>query len=552
MKSFLSSVAEKITNKVGDISPWHVLWISVLFSELFTFLSSTLLSHLLWGEVSDEVLIIGFFDALIVDIIIVSIVLVFMSRISTLKQEIKAQQETEKHLRILAHYDSLTNLPNRTFFRTLLTRALAYAERYKISMAVLFIDLDHFKRINDTLGHVAGDQLLREVTARLLKAVRSFDYLARMDDGQVSDVISRLGGDEFVLLLHNLSNEQDAGKVALRILKDISAPYKIGDEEIFITASIGIAIYPTDGVDGDELIKNADIAMYHAKATMKNNHQYYSHAMNARTMESLTIENMLHKALERDEFLLYYQPKKSVAEGRINGMEALLRWKRPDTGMIPPAQFIPIAEENGLIYPIGEWALRTACMQNRAWQDAGYDPVTVSVNLSCHQFNQRNLVEMVSNALDDAGLDPRYLELEITESALMKNPDEAIGTLRELKGLGIKISIDDFGTGYSSLHYLSRLPLDSLKIDRSFVMNLETSPDDRVIIDAIISLGRNLKLNLVAEGVETEGQLAFLREHGCDDIQGYLLSKPRPAEEIPELLTGELPLYEKLKDGQRG
>jgi diguanylate cyclase (GGDEF)-like protein len=537
MKNFLLSAANRIVNGLKDISPWHVLWISIVLSEFFTFFFSTILSHLLWGYVPREVLIVGLGDALLVDIFIVTIILLFMSHISTLKQELKGRHETEKHLRILAHYDSLTNLPNRTFFRTLLKKALSYAERYKISMAVMFIDLDHFKRINDTLGHVAGDQLLREVTDRLLKTIRSFDYVTRLDENQVSDVVSRLGGDEFILLLHNISHEQDAAKVAQRILKDISVPFKISDAELFITASIGIALYPSDGTDGEELIKNADIAMYHAKAAMKNNYQYYSNSMNARALESLTLENMLHKALERHEFLLYYQPKKSMSEDKINGMEALLRWRCADTDMISPSQFIPLAEENGLIFPIGEWALRTACLQNKAWQEAGYDPVVMSVNLSCRQFDQKNLVELVTSALNDAGLDPQYLELEITESALMKNPEEAISTLRELKKLGIKISIDDFGTGYSSLNYLSRIPLDSLKIDRSFVMNLETSNHNATIVEAIISMGHKLKLKVIAEGVETEQQMTYLREHGCDDIQGFLLSKPLPVDEISRLLT---------------
>lgn len=520
-----------------DVSPWHVLWMSVVVSELFTFLCSTTLSLLLWGRVSGEVLIVGFVDALLVDVFIVTVIIILISHISALKQELKSQHEAEKNLRILAHYDSLTNLPNRAYFRTLLRRALSYAERYKVSMAVMFIDLDHFKRINDTLGHVAGDQLLKEVTDRLLKTVRSFDYIARVDENEVSDVVSRLGGDEFILLLHNISHEQDAGKVAVRILNEISAPFKIGSEEIFISASIGIALYPSDGTDCDELIKNADIAMYHAKAAMKNNYQYYSSSMNARALESLTLESMMHKALERQEFLLHYQPKKSIAEEKVIGLEALVRWKLEDIGMIPPSQFIPIAEENGLICKIGEWVLRTACFQNKAWQEEGCEPVVMSVNLSCRQFDQKNLVEMVTKALNDAGLDPQYLELEITESALMKNPEESIGILRELKELGIKVSIDDFGTGYSSLNYLSRLPLDSLKIDRSFVMNLETNPDDAVIVDAIISLGHNLKLNVVAEGVETKEQLAYLREHGCNDIQGYLVSKPLQAAEIPGVLT---------------
>jgi diguanylate cyclase (GGDEF)-like protein len=537
MIKFLLPVANRVVTRVKNVSPWYVLLLSVVFAELFTFLCSTVLSQLLWGHVPREVLVIGFADALVVDILIVSIIIIFISHISTLKQELKTKHEAEKNLRILAHYDSLTNLPNRTFFRTLLQKALAYAERYDIPMAVLFIDLDHFKRINDTLGHVAGDKLLQEVTGRLLKVVRSCDYLARMDENQVSDVVSRLGGDEFILLLHNLSHEQDAGRVALRILKDLSAPFKIGEEEIFISASIGIALYPSDGADSDELIKNADIAMYHAKAANKNNFQYYSSSMNERAFESLSLESLMHKALERQEFLLHYQPRKSLTAGKISGLEALLRWKRDDAGMISPSQFIPLAEENGLIIPIGEWALRTACFQNKAWQKEGCDPVVISVNLSCRQFDQKNLVEIVTRALDDAGLEPQYLELEITESALMRNPEEAISILRELKKIGVRISVDDFGTGYSSLNYLSRLPLDCLKIDRSFVMNLQTSFHDAVIVDSIISLGHNLKLKVVAEGVETEQQMDYLLEHGCDEVQGFLLSRPLPTDDVSRLLT---------------
>ncbi len=537
MGNFIESPVNRIVNRLKDVSPWHLLWISAVLSEFFTFVISTVQSRLLWGRVSKEVLIVGFSDALFVDVIIVAVIIIFVSHITSLKQELKSRREMEKHFRILAHYDSLTNLPNRALFRTLLKAALRYAERYGASMAVMFIDLDHFKRINDTLGHVAGDQLLQEVTDRLLKTVRNFDYIARSDENEVTDVVSRLGGDEFILLLHNLAHVQDAGKVALRILKDISAPFNMGGHEIFITASVGIALYPSDGVDGDELIKNADIAMYHAKAAGKNHYQYYSSSMNAKALEYLTLENQLHKALERQEFLLYYQPKKSLADGSINGMEALLRWTRDDGTVISPSQFITLAEENGLILPIGEWVLRTACRQNKAWQKAGYRPVAVSVNLSSRQFDQKNLIEVVTGALNDAGLDPQYLELEITESAIMKDPEEAISTLLKLKKLGISISVDDFGTGYSSLNYLRRLPLDSLKIDRSFVMNIETSTDDAAIVEAIIALARNLKLKVVAEGVETEKQSAHLRERGCNEIQGFLLSQPLPAEEVPRLLT---------------
>lgn len=537
MNNIFTSAVNRIVNRLKDTSPWHLLWISVVLSEVFTFVISTVQSRLFWGHVSREVLIIGFGDALFVDILIVAVIIIFVSHITSLKQELKSRNEAEKHYRILAHYDSLTNLPNRTLFRTLLKGALTYAERYKASMAVMFIDLDHFKRINDTLGHVAGDQLLQDVTDRILRSVRNFDYIMRTDENDVKDVVSRLGGDEFILLLHNIAHVQDAGKVAVRILKDISAPFNMGGHEIFITASIGIALYPSDGVDGDELIKNADIAMYHAKTEGKNNYQYYSSSMNARALEYLTLENLLHKALERHEFMLYYQPKKSIAEGRINGLEALLRWKREDAVVVSPSDFVPLAEENGLILPIGEWALRAACGQNKSWQDAGYDPVVVSVNLSSRQFDQKNLVEVVTRALNDAGLDPRYLELEITESAIMRDPEEAIRTLRELKKLGISISVDDFGTGYSSLNYLRRLPLDSLKIDRSFVKNIETSPDDAAIVETIIALARNLRLKAVAEGVETEQQMSYLRENGCDEIQGFLLGQPLPEEEVPGLLT---------------
>ncbi len=539
LTDLVMSVVNRIVNRLQVTSPWHLLWMSVVLSETFTLATSAVQSRLLWGRwrITRDVLLIGIGDALLVDILIVTVIIIFVSHISSLQQELKIRDETEKHFRLLAHYDSLTSLPNRTLFRKLLKGALAFAERYNGVMAVMFIDLDHFKRINDTLGHVVGDQLLKDVTDRLLKTIRNSDYLAQPDKIEVGDVVSRLGGDEFILLLHNLAHVQDAGKVALRILKDMSAPFKMGGHEIFITASVGIALYPADGTDGDELIKNADIAMYHAKSMGKNNYQYFTKSMNARALEFLTLENRLHKALENREFLLYYQPKWSITKGRMDGLEALLRWKPGDGEMIQPSHFIPLAEEIGLILPIGDWALRTACLQNKAWQKAGYDPVAVSVNLSNRQFDQKNLIEVVTAALNDAGLDPRHLELEITESAIMKDPEESIGTLRELKKLGIRISIDDFGTGYSSLNYLRRLPLDSLKIDRSFVMNIETNPDDAAIVEAIISLARNLKLKVIAEGVETEQQLSFLRGQGCDDYQGYLLSRPLPAEEIPGLLT---------------
>lgn len=531
------SAVNRIVNLLKGVSPWHLLWVSIVASELFTLAVSVAVSRVFWGRVPREVVVVGFVDALIVDVLIVTVIIILVARVSRLKQKLLSRGESERRFRTLAHYDSLTNLPNRALFRKLLKKALNYAERYRLVMAVLFIDLDHFKRINDTLGHVAGDRLLRDVTVRILKTVRSFDYVAHTEEDEVGDVVSRLGGDEFILLLHNLTHPEDAGKVAHRILNDMAAPFNAGGHEIFVTASIGISLYPADGSDGDELIKNADVAMYHAKASGKNNCQYYSSSMNATALESLALENRLHRALEQEEFLLHYQPKMSVAGSRVNGMEALIRWKAAGEEMILPSQFISLAEETGIILPIGEWALRAACAQNVAWQRAGLEPVVVSVNLSNRQFDQNNLIKTVTGALNESGLDPRYLELEITESAVMKDPDEATGILRELKKLGVRLSIDDFGTGYSSLNYLKRLPLDAIKIDRSFVSNLTASANDAAIVEAVINLAHNLKLRAVAEGVETVQQLEYLRRLGCDDVQGFLLGRPLPAEEAGAFLA---------------
>jgi EAL domain-containing protein (putative c-di-GMP-specific phosphodiesterase class I) len=311
----------------------------------------------------------------------------------------------------------------------------------------------------------------------------------------------------------------------------------VSSSEVYVTASIGISLYPNDGNDAENLLKNADAAMYHAKAKGRNNYQHYSQRMTSEAAEYLALETKMRKAQDNNELLLYYQPKQSLADGRIIGFEALLRWKPADSDLVPPANFIPLIEEMGLIIPIGEWVLRTACMQNKAWQEAGYGPFVVSVNLSSRQFDQKNFIEIVTQALRDANLEPQYLELEITESTIMRDPDEAITILYILKNMGIKISVDDFGTGYSSLNYLRRIPLDSLKIDRSFVMHIESSASDQAIIKAIIALGHSLELNIVAEGVETDQQLTFLREWGCDELQGYLLSRPFPVQQLPEFLA---------------
>jgi diguanylate cyclase (GGDEF)-like protein/PAS domain S-box-containing protein len=454
-----------------------------------------------------------------------------------IQRDITGRKNAEEQIRFLAYYDSLTGLPNRTFYKELLSRALILAQRYGRNMATLFVDLDAFKRINDTLGHDAGDKLLQEVAARLTRGVRKSDYVARSDKEEAQDAVSRLGGDEFIVLLNEMSRIEDAAIAANRILSDLSQPFMLGGQEVFITASIGISLYPTDGADVDALLKAADIAMYHAKNQGKNNFQFYARSMNAATLERLNLENELHRAIERNEFLLYYQPKLDAKSRKVVGIEALIRWKHPDKGMISPAEFIPLAEESGMIVRIGEWVLNAACRQNRAWRAAGLPSFSISVNLSNRQFGHEDLIETVTRALKDVEMDPSHLELEITESTIMQNPEKSIATLRQFKEMGIRISIDDFGTGYSSLNYLRRIPFDSLKIDRSFVMNINTSPDDAAIVRAIIAMAHSLKLRVIAEGVEKEEQFAFLRELGCDEVQGYFFSKPLPAEECVRFIT---------------
>ncbi len=454
-----------------------------------------------------------------------------------IQRDITDRKQAEKQIRLLAYYDNLTGLPNRTFYKELLTRALTHAKRFAKIIATLFIDLDSFKRINDTLGHDAGDELLRAVAARLLKCVRKTDYIARADDEEFLNTVSRVGGDEFIVMLNDVARDHDAALVARRILNDLRRPFLLSGHEVFVSASIGISLYPSDGENAETLFKNADIAMYNAKEQGKNNYQFFANSMNVKALERLTMENELHRALERKEFLLYYQPKLNVRSRKIIGFEALIRWKHPEKGLVSPAAFIPLAEETGLIVPIGAWVLRTACLQCKAWQAMGFVSLPVAVNISKRQFEQQDLVETVTLALREADLSPESLELEITESMIMQDPERAIAMLHELKAKGIRTSIDDFGTGYSSLDYLRRIPLDSLKVDRSFVMNVTTSPDDAAITSAIIAMARALKLKVVAEGVETEQQLAFLRERECDEAQGYLFSKPIPAEQCAELIS---------------
>ena len=449
----------------------------------------------------------------------------------------RTRMESEAKIHLLHYYDSLTGLPNRTFYKELMERLIEHARRRKETFALIYIGLDNFQRINDTLGHSIGDLLLKAVADRLTNSLRKSDHIARADEGETLNVVSRAGGDEFIVLAHDLNQVQDAATASRRLLKEISAPYDLNGREVFMTASIGIALYPDDGTDVDDLLKNAETAMRHTKNEGKNSYQFYSGSMNSFVLELLTLESDLHKALKRDELVLYYQPKVDAATRMVKGMEALIRWKHPDKGLIPPMQFIPLAETSGLIIPIGEFVIRTVCGQIKTWQEAGCKQTNIALNVSSRQFDQQNLIEIFKDALQDTMISPQYLVLEITESTIMRNPEKAIRTLTELKAMGIRIAIDDFGTGYSSLSYLKRLLPDFLKIDQSFVKNLASDPSDQAIVSATIAMAHGLNLKAVAEGVETEEQLSFLQEHGCDEIQGYLFSRPLPAEEIPGILA---------------
>ncbi len=445
------------------------------------------------------------------------------------------RNRTERRIYHMAFYDSLTDLPNRTLFHDRLRLALASAERQKNKTAVLFLDIDNFKRINDTFGHAMGDKLLKGVADRLASIMRKCDSVTR----DVPDLFARLGGDEFTVLLNVMNETEDAARVADRIINALSVPFKLDGHELFITSSIGIAVYPNDGDDIDELLKNADAAMYYAKAHGKNHFQYYRHSMNAAALERLTLENEFRRALEREELILHYQPQINVSTGAITGMEALIRWEHPERGLVMPSEFVPLAEESGLIIPMSDWVLKTACMQSRIWREEGYEIPAVSINLSSQQFQQKNLIQTISRILNDAEIRPQDIILEITESSIMQNTETAIASLQELTAMGMRLTIDDFGTGYSSLGYLKSFPIHAIKIDRSFVREINTDPDDAAIARAIISMAHSLKLKVVAEGVETLEQLKFLHEHRSDEVQGYLFSRPVPPEEITKILKME-------------
>ncbi|MCX7922704.1 MAG: EAL domain-containing protein [Clostridia bacterium] len=441
-------------------------------------------------------------------------------RMSGSNTDITESKKAQEKIYYMAYYDILTDLPNRTLFVDKLNTVLEQAIKNSYKGAMMFMDLDNFKTINDTLGHVYGDQMLKSVVDKIKTCINE------------GDILARLGGDEFIILQPHIENTADVARLATKVLETFQQPLSLEGREFYITASVGVTVFPNDGEDVQTLLKNADTAMYRAKELGKNNYQLYNQSMNAKMLERLEMENSLRHAIERDELIIYYQPQINIKTGKLTGMEALVRWKHPTMGLVPPMKFIPIAEESGLIIPIGEWVLRTVCKQNKAWQEAGLPPLCAAVNLSARQFQQQNLVETVAKVLEETGLEPRYLELEITESIAMTDFDYAAAVLNRLKEMGVKVSLDDFGTGYSSLNYLSRLPISALKIDKSFVQNIADSSNEKAIAKAVIVLAHSMQLTVIAEGVETIEQLMFLKEQDCDMAQGYYYSKPVPVEEF--------------------
>jgi diguanylate cyclase (GGDEF)-like protein/PAS domain S-box-containing protein len=440
-------------------------------------------------------------------------------------RDITARVRAEEDLARMAHYDPLTGLPNRTLLLDRLQRAMARADRGQRLLAVMFLDLDQFKEINDSLGHATGDTVLKEAALRLENCLR------------LTDTVARLGGDEFTILLEDVGSVDEISRIADKLLKAISAPAEVAGHELHLSTSIGVTVYPLDDQNADTLLRNADLAMYHAKQEGRNNVQFFSRDMSERTEKRVDLLARLRGAIARDELQLHYQPQVDVRSGGIIGVEALLRWNDPERGLVPPMHFIPLAEDTGLIIAIGEWVLREACAQAKRWLDLGLGPLTMAVNLSPRQFREKNLVQMVAAILAETGLAPDRLDLEITESSMMHRAEEAAAGLRALHALGVQISLDDFGTGYSSLAYLHRFPVHTLKVDQSFVRDIKSDRDDAAIVSTVLSLARQMGLKALAEGVETEAQLSFLRTRGCDSFQGYLFCRPQPAADVEALLT---------------
>ncbi len=440
-----------------------------------------------------------------------------------LNQEMIKQQAREK-LEYQANHDALTSLPNRALLDDRLQLALLHAERQQNQVAILFVDLDNFKFVNDSMGHNFGDRLLRIIANRLTESVRA------------DDTVARHGGDEFVVILPVLRTDEDVVKVVEKIRTSLSQPLHIDGHETELSCSIGVGIFPKDGKDAQELLKNAEVAMFNAKELGRNNCRFFTAELNDRTIARMTMERLLRRALEREEFLLHYQPQVNLGTGQIIGVEALLRWQNPELGLVSPGTFIPLAEDTGLIVPIGEWVLQEACSRNKAWQEQGIAPLIMAVNLSPRQFWFPGLIETILKALQDSGLDPHYLELEIVESMVMRDVAAATAMLDELKMMGVHLSIDDFGTGYSSFGHLKRFPFDKLKMDISFVREVTHDPSSAAIAKAIIAMAHNLNLQVIAEGIESEGQLNYLHAHGCDEMQGFYFSRPLPAAEVEKFL----------------
>jgi diguanylate cyclase (GGDEF)-like protein len=453
-------------------------------------------------------------------------------------RDITERKSAEAEIYNLAYYDELTELPNRELFSQSLERTIKQAQRDGQKFAVLFVDLDRFKRINDTLGHSIGDELLKDVAGRLAKCTRSTDSVAHLHP-EASEAIrlARLGGDEFVVKLYGIDSEETVASIASRIITELTPPFTCGGHQFVVTPSIGIALYPQDGDTGEQLLMNADSAMYRAKNLGRNTYKFFSETMRTKSLHRLDLENLIRAAIDDKQFTLAYQPKVDAKSRRLVGAEALLRWQHPTRGAIAPDDFIPIAEETGLIIPIGQWVLQEACRQVQVWSTTAVGAVPVSVNISSHQFRDGGLGKSVFEALSGAGINANLLELEITESVLLQDVDKTLVELRALKKSGVSLSIDDFGTGYSSLSYLKRFPIDTIKIDRSFVKDLHTDADDAAICAAILAMATQLGLKVVAEGVETREQLEFLRRHGCDHIQGFIFGKPLSADAFLAFLS---------------
>ncbi|RDH81484.1 MAG: response regulator receiver protein [endosymbiont of Galathealinum brachiosum] len=450
-------------------------------------------------------------------------------------RDVTERKLAEEQIAFLAYHDSLTALPNNRLFKDRLEHAISQAERSNKILAIMFLDLDRFKLINDTMGHSAGDELLKITSQRLIEAVRKTDSVAINANGNSSS-IARFGGDEFTILLDDVENIQAIIRIAERIVENVSQPMMLERQEVHISTSIGIAIYPDDGKQADEILKHADSAMYHAKAQGRNNFQFFADSMNQSSVELLALENNLHKAIDNNELCLYYQPQVSVVTGQVVGMEALIRWQHPERGFVSPGVFIPVAEETGLIMQIGEWVFREACSQGVEWLRSGYQLEKISVNLSARQLKDEGLPVLIALILEETGMPADKLCIELTETALILDPEIALARLKKIKELGIALSLDDFGTGYSSLSYLKRFPIDTLKIDQAFIRDVKVDHEDAALVKAIISMAHGLGMDVIAEGVEVQEQLEFLGANACDTIQGYLFSRPLPAKEMEDLL----------------